>query len=438
MNPGLKFSVQTLGCKLNFSESSSIAKQFEEAGYARVDIGEAPDILLINTCSVTENADKKCRGLIRKARIDNADLYVVVTGCYAQLKPKEISTMPGVNLVLGASEKFNVIDHIEKNYRGKTRVISSPIKNVTEFIPSYSIGDRTRSFLKVQDGCDYFCTFCTIPLARGLSRSSSVETCVNQAREIAAKGVKEVVLTGVNIGDFGAGRDEKFIDLIRELDKVDGIERFRISSIEPNLLSNEIIDFVATSNKFMPHFHIPLQSGSDRILELMKRKYKTELFKQRVEKIKSVLPNACIGVDVITGFPDETEHDFKLTLDFLNDLNVSYLHVFTYSERANTRASRSENSVPVHIRRERSRELQELSGKMKRAFYTTYKDKNYQVLFEKSEGGVIEGFTPNYIRVAISGDREYENKLITVKLKSLDIDDVMKAEVCNLQMEPAT
>ena len=437
MNPGLRFTVHTLGCKLNFAEGSSLARQLEDAGYARVSRGEAADILILNTCSVTENADKKCRSAIKSARRRNPALFTVVIGCYAQLKPKEIASIPGVNLVLGASEKFNLVRHIEGASILDTQVLGGPIKEVREFHPSYSSGDRTRTFLKVQDGCDYFCTFCTIPLARGLSRSGSISECLTQVREIEAKGVKEVVLTGVNIGDFGAGRDEDFLSLIMELDRIEGIERFRISSIEPNLLSNDIIDFVSASQRFMPHFHIPLQSGSDAVLSGMKRKYDTALFRERIHRIRQRMPESCIGIDVITGFPGESEEDLQATFDLVNELEASYLHVFTYSERANTKAARMGMPVPVEVRRKRSRRLQELSRKLKRQYYLKFEGRTMKALLEKCEDGVLEGFTENYIRVHLNGDTSMENAICDIELTSLDSDDGMQAIVSeeNIMLE---
>ncbi len=436
MQEGLRFTIQTLGCKLNFSESSGIARQLQDAGYARVDEGENADILVLNTCSVTENADKKCRAIIRKARKANDKLYVAVIGCYAQLKPEEISEIEGVNLVLGASEKFNIIEHIEKNFNSEvSSVEGGHIKEVKEFIPSYSMGDRTRSFLKVQDGCDYFCSFCTIPLARGRSRSPEISVILDQAREIAASGIKEIVLTGVNIGDFGAGKEDKFIDLIKELDEIQGIDRFRISSIEPNLLNNEIIDFVAASKRFVPHFHIPLQSGNDEMLKSMRRRYDTALYRDRIERIKEKIPNACIGVDVITGYPGESDELFLDSVDFIMSLDVSYLHVFTYSERANTVAPRKDGVVPVDVRRDRSRKLQEISRKLKRQFYSNYIGQEMEVLFEKEEDGFISGFTPNYIRVKVPYLKGMENQLRSVELSRLNSDDVITSEKVAQLME---
>ncbi|MFN5736331.1 MAG: tRNA (N(6)-L-threonylcarbamoyladenosine(37)-C(2))-methylthiotransferase MtaB, partial [Flavobacteriales bacterium] len=347
-----KVAVYTLGCKLNFSESSTLARSFEEAGYARVSFEEAPDVFVINTCSVTENADKKCKQLVKKAKEINPSGYVAIVGCYAQLKPDEIAKIPGVNMVLGANEKFRLLEEVETNFESQELVVKNEsIKHAHAFNPSYSAGDRTRSFLKVQDGCDYFCTFCTIPLARGKSRNASISETLTEAKKLVDSPVREVVLTGVNIGDFGQGGPENFFDLIQQLDTLEGIDRFRISSIEPNLLSNEIIDFcLKQSQRFMPHFHIPLQSGSDRILKLMRRKYDRKLFQNRVEQIKAINPDCCIGVDVIVGFPGETDEDFQETLDFLQALEVSYLHVFTYSERANTTAIKLGEPVPISVR----------------------------------------------------------------------------------------
>lgn len=436
MQAGLKFNIQTLGCKLNFSESSGIARQFIDAGYARVSDGEPFNILILNTCSVTENADKKCRAIIRKAQKENENLFTAVIGCYAQLKPEEISKIEGVNLVLGASEKFNIVKHIEENIASDLiKIKDGHIKEVKDFIPSYSLGDRTRSFLKVQDGCDYFCSFCTIPLARGRSRSPEISTIVGQAKEIAKAGINEIVLTGVNIGDFGAGRDQSFLDLIGELEKVKGISRFRISSIEPNLLSDEIIDFVASSSIFMPHFHIPLQSGSDILLKSMRRRYDSELFKKRVERIKLKMPHACIGADVITGYPGETEELFNESVDFIMRLDLSYLHVFTYSERANTVAPRKDGVVPVDIRRQRSRRLQEISRKLKRNFYEKFLNETMEVLFEKDENGFISGFTPNYIRVKVKSENVNENSLHSVKLNRVNSDDEMLSDKVEILIE---
>ena len=426
-----KVSFYTLGCKLNFSETSTIARQFEDAGYAKVNFEDTPDIYVINTCSVTENADKKCRQLVRKAMKTNPSAFVVIIGCYAQLKPEQISNIEGVDIVLGANEKFNIIEYIDKLDKEADTVMQfEAIKNTKEFVPSFSYGDRTRSFLKVQDGCDYFCSFCTIPLARGRSRSNSVEKTILAAKEVAKTEVKEVVLTGVNIGDFGKGTDENFFDLVKALDTVDGIERIRISSIEPNLLSNEIINFTATSNKFTPHFHIPLQSGNNDILKQMRRRYKRELYVDRVSTIKNLMPNCCIGVDVIVGFPGETEERFLDTYNFLKDLDISYLHVFTYSERDNTTAVRMDEVVPVNVRRERSKMLQILSDKKRRTFYEQNIGNQATVLFEAEEhDGFIHGFTENYVKVKTAYKPELVNAMCNIELTYIDIDGLVKCNV---------
>lgn len=364
MNQFKKIAFHTLGCKLNFSESSSLARQFGERGYARVEMEENPDVLVINTCSVTDQADKKCRNIVSRAIRNNPGVFVAVVGCYAQLKPEDIAAIPGVNLVLGAGEKFNLPAHVERHRNEEKTVIhQGEIKDVKTFIPSFSAGDRTRTFLKVQDGCNYFCAFCTIPLARGRSRSASVAETLIEAKKAADSGAKEIVLTGVNIGDFGTSHQETLLDLIRELDKIDGVERFRISSIEPNLLTDDIINFVAESKKFMPHFHIPLQSGCDEILQAMRRRYRTDLYQRRIEKIIQLIPNACIGVDVITGFPSESDDRFTITREFLMSLPVAYLHVFTYSERDNTTALRIADVVPMEKRHERTKLLRFISEK---------------------------------------------------------------------------
>lgn len=420
-----KVAFYTLGCKLNYSETSTIARKFEEKGYQKVDFTDRPDIFIINTCSVTENADKKCRKVVREARTISPDAYVAIIGCYAQLKPKEISEIPGVDAVLGAAEKFRLVELLDGFVRPeKPAVYASEIEAVNSFNTSYSLHDRTRTFLKVQDGCDYSCTFCTIPLARGSSRSDRISAIVHHAHDIAKTGVKEIVLTGVNTGDFGLQqgiRQERFIDLIKALDQVEGIDRFRISSIEPNLLSDEIIDFVSTSQRFVPHFHIPLQSGSNAILKLMRRRYQRELYASRVAKIKSVMPKCCIGVDVIVGFPGETHDHFLETYQFLNELEISYLHVFTYSERENTVAITLPGVVPLRDRHERSRMLHSLSDKKRRAFYEANLNRNYTVLFENDlEDGKMHGFTENYIRVAAQYDPLLINELKAVRLTCIN------------------
>ncbi len=423
-----KVAFYTLGCKLNFSETSTIARNFENQGFAKVDFTDRPDIFVINTCSVTENADKKCRQIVKRALKINPEAFVIMIGCYAQLKPQDIADIDGVDLVLGANEKFNILEHIEKIEKLETAKIKNEnIKKTTDFIPSFSFGDRTRSFLKVQDGCDYFCTFCTIPLARGKSRNASVSETIVEAEKIAETEIKEVVLTGVNIGDFGQGEGENFFDLIKALDDVNGIERFRISSIEPNLLSTEIIEFVADSKRFLPHFHIPLQSGSNVLLKAMRRKYLKELYTERVNTIKQLNPDTCIGVDVIVGFPGETDEVFLETVNFINSLEVSYLHVFTYSERANTTAKKMAGSIPITTRKERSRQLHILSDKKRRAFYESQLGKTKSVLFEGEENeGTMYGFTENYVKVKTNYNADLVNQIVDVKLVDIDRDGVVK------------
>ena len=425
-----KVAYYTLGCKLNFSETSTIARQLSDAGYARVNFDDNPNIYVINTCSVTDNADKKCRYIVSKALKVNPNAKVFVIGCYAQLKPEEISGIPGVTLVLGANEKFNLADHIEDEtpIDGPGKVMVGSIKEVHDFIPSYSYGDRTRSFLKIQDGCDYFCSFCTIPLARGKSRSASVSKTVAEAQNISQTNVKEIVLTGVNIGDFGVGTSENFFDLVTAIDKVKGIDRYRISSIEPNLLSDEIIDFVLNkSQRFAPHFHIPLQSGSDMLLESMRRKYNSQLFVGRINTIKKYYPDTCIGVDVIVGFPGETEEEFLKTYELINELNVSYLHVFSYSERPQTIALKLDGVVPKEERSRRSKMLQILSQKKKRAFYQSQIGKVKSVLFENEDhDGFIQGFTENYVKVQIPFSDKLKNTIHQIKLSAFGPDGTME------------
>ena len=423
-----KVAVYTLGCKLNFSESSTLARSFEEAGYARVDFEDAPDVFVINTCSVTENADKKCKQLVRKAKEINPSGYVAIVGCYAQLKPEEIAKIPGVNMVLGANEKFKLVEEVEANFGLEQQVVKNEsIKHALTFHPSFSAGDRTRSFLKIQDGCDYFCSFCTIPLARGKSRSANVATTLEQVKQATAQGVQEVVLTGVNLGDFGVNHDESFYDLVRELDTLEDIKRYRISSIEPNLLSNDIIDFVAQSEKFVPHFHIPLQSGNDEILQRMRRKYLSDLYRSRIEKIKLVMPDCCIGVDVIVGFPGETEAHFLDTYNFLNELSISYLHVFPYSERANTTAKKMQDTVPLKLRNDRTTQLRSLSEKKKRAFYESQLGKTRPVLFESEvRDGNMQGYTDNYVRVVSEYDPLLIDTLVPFQLQQIDADFLMR------------
>ncbi|MFN8284634.1 MAG: tRNA (N(6)-L-threonylcarbamoyladenosine(37)-C(2))-methylthiotransferase MtaB [Chitinophagales bacterium] len=419
-----KIAFHTLGCKLNFSETSAIARKMQERGFTTVEFDEPSDVYVINTCSVTEQADTKCRNMVRKAMKQNPDAYVVVVGCYAQLKPKEIASIKGVDLVLGAAEKFRlpeIITDLTKNPCGQ--VLASEISNANFFVDAYSVGDRTRSFLKIQDGCDYKCSFCTIPLARGKSRSDTPENVLKNAKNLAAKGVKEIVLTGVNTGDYGKGidGDYNFFDMVKMLDEVEGIERFRISSIEPNLLTDEIIEFVAKSKRFMPHFHIPLQSGSDKMLKLMQRRYKSDLYKSRVEKIKAVMPHACIGVDVIVGFPSESDDDFLDTYNFIHALDVSYLHVFTYSERQNTKAVEIENPVPMIVRNERNAMLRTLSEKKRRNFYEQFIGQTRSVLLEEEQkGDIMHGFTDNYIKVAVPYNAEKVNNIVAVALNDFD------------------
>lgn len=428
-----KVAFYTLGCKLNFSETSSISRLFEQKGYRKVEFEEQPDIYIINTCSVTENADKKCRKIVREAQKINKDAFVAIVGCYAQLKPREIAEIPGVDAVLGAAEKFRLIELLDGFVKTpQAQVHASEISEANTFNNAFSYGDRTRTFLKVQDGCNYNCAFCTIPLARGKSRSDSIANIISSAREIAATDVKEVVITGVNIGDFGiqeGRRQERFADLVKELDQVEGIERFRISSIEPNLLSNDIISYVADSRRFVPHFHVPLQSGSNKILKSMRRRYERELYAERVAHIKARMPYACIGVDVIVGFPGETEEDFLETYHFLNELDISYLHVFTYSERANTPATEMEGVVPMKERSRRSKMLRSLSEKKKRYFYEQNIGKEATVLFEDDvQDGQMHGFTENYVRVTAKYDPILINELKKVQLTGLNASGLMEVE----------
>jgi threonylcarbamoyladenosine tRNA methylthiotransferase MtaB len=428
-----KVAFYTLGCKLNFSETSTISRMFEEKGYKKVEFTDTPDIFIINTCSVTENADKKCHKVVREARTISPDAYVTIIGCYAQLKPQEIASIPGVDAVLGAAEKFRLVELLDGFVRKpQAEVYASDIEAANKFNTSYSINDRTRTFVKVQDGCDYSCSFCTIPLARGNSRSDSIENIVRTAQQIAATEVKEIVLTGVNTGDFGlqeGQRVERFIDLARALDEVEGISRIRISSIEPNLLTDEIIEFVNQSKKFVPHFHIPLQSGSNKILKLMRRRYQRELYVERVTKIKSLMPHCCIGVDVIVGFPGETREDFLETYQFLNELDISYLHVFTYSEREHTLAATLDGSVPGNLRADRSKMLHTLSDKKRRKFYEENLQKDATVLFENDiEAGMMHGFTENYIRVTAKYDPILVNELKDVRLTSINEKGLVEVE----------
>lgn len=419
---GHKAAFHTLGCKLNFSETSTLARQLASAGYARVPIDDAPDVVVINTCSVTDHADAKCRNAVRRAMQSNPDAFVVVVGCYAQLKPAEIATIEGVDLVLGAGEKFNLADHLVSASKGdEAKAIAGEIKEVRDFIPGFSSGDRTRTFLKVQDGCNYFCAFCTIPLARGRSRSANVADTVAQARRAVEAGAKEIVLTGVNIGDFGTAHGETLLDLARALDELDGVERFRISSIEPNLLEDKLIDFVASSRKFQPHFHIPLQSGSDEVLAAMRRRYRTELYANRIQRIRDKMPSASIGVDVIVGFPGESDALFMDTVNFIKSLDISYLHVFTYSERPNTTALRIDNVVPIPDRKDRNKTLRNLSLKSQRAHYEAHIHDVLPVLFEEAEeDGLRMGYTPNYIRVSVPSSEVQGNVIHPVRLDRID------------------
>jgi threonylcarbamoyladenosine tRNA methylthiotransferase MtaB len=422
-----KVAFYTLGCKLNYSETSTIGRLFNKAGFDTVDFTDTPDVFVINTCSVTDHADKKCRKVVNEALKISPNAYVTIVGCYAQLKPKEIADIPGVDMVLGAAEKFQIIDYItDLTKNPKALVYNQPVSEANQFVSSWSFGDRTRTFLKVQDGCDYSCSFCTIPLARGSSRSDTIEHVIEQAKLIASSGVKEIVLTGVNLGDFGirdGHRHNNFFDLVKALDRVEGINRIRISSIEPNLLTDEIIRFVAGSERFVPHFHIPLQSGSDKILGLMRRRYKRELYANRVAKIKQLMPNCCIGVDVIVGFPGETREDFIETYNFLNSLDISYLHVFTYSERENTLAAEMKGSVPGSTRAERNKMLHILSDKKRRAFYESQLNKPDEVLFEGDiKDGFMHGFTRNYVKVKAKYDPLLVNELKTIYLTKISPD----------------
>ena len=411
----------TLGCKLNFSETSTISRDLEEEGYAKIDFELGADIYIINTCSVTDQADKKCRNIVRKALNYNPNAFIIVIGCYAQLKPEEISTIDGVDLVLGAQEKFNIGEYLDDtNKKNKPVLLNQSIKNVKTFYPGYSVGDRTRSFFKVQDGCNYFCSFCTIPLARGKSRSGSISQTIEKAKEIGRSKVKEVVLTGINLGDFGYGTNENFFQLIKELDQLNGIYRYRISSIEPDLLSEEIIQFVNSSNKFVPHFHIPLQSGSDYLLKKMRRKYDTDLYSSRIRLIKKLMPHACVGVDVIVGFPGESEEEFNKTIEYLKSLPISYLHVFTYSERANTNAPKMNDIVPMDIRRKRSKQLRILSLKLKLQFYNENIGYRGKVLLESKEEDNLIGFTENYIKVKIPFDDKMINTIQEVRIEKIN------------------
>jgi len=430
-----KVAFHTLGCKLNFTETSTIARSFVENGYELTDFSNKADFYVINTCSVTDNADKKFKNILNKANKNNPDAFKIVIGCYAQLKPESISKIQGVDLVLGANEKFNVVDYLDTLSKENTHVYSCDINKVNSYESSFSVDDRTRSFLKIQDGCDYKCTYCTIPLARGVSRSDSLENIKNNISQISAKSVKEIILTGVNIGDYGKGEfgnkkhETTFLELIKELDLTSKIDRFRISSIEPNLLKNDIIDFVSKSNLFVPHFHIPLQSGSNKILARMKRRYKKELYEDRINHIHSKIDNCCIGVDVIVGFPGETDSDFQDTYDFLLNLEISYLHVFTYSERDNTEAASMNDNIPKNIRNKRSKMLRSLSEKKKRIFYNSQLNKVRPILFEtENKFGYIQGYTDNYIKVRHPWSPGLSNKIIYAKLSKIDNEGFVRVE----------
>ena len=425
-------ALHTLGCKLNFSETTALGRMLENEGFAKKHFDETADVYVINTCSVTENADKECRQIVRKIQRRAPEALVVITGCYAQLKPKEIAEIPGVDLVLGAAEKFNIAHHLKEITKNDpTKICSCDVADVNVFIPSYSVNERTRVFLKVQDGCDYNCSFCTIPMARGKSRSNRTDEIINSVKAITAGGAKEIVLTGINLGDYGKGgpllpspegggknpaskkHGENFFDLIRELDETEGAERYRISSIEPNLLSNEIIEFVSNSKHFMPHFHIPLQSGSNKILAAMRRRYKKELYEEKVDLIKLLMPHCCIGVDVIVGFPGETDEDFKDTLDFIKSIDISYLHVFTYSERDNTHALTLADAVPMQRRHERNKILRNLSYEKMQSFTAKHIGQTRKVLFESvNKNGMMEGYTDNYIKITAPYQKELENEIV--------------------------
>ncbi|MBT6082745.1 MAG: tRNA (N(6)-L-threonylcarbamoyladenosine(37)-C(2))-methylthiotransferase MtaB [Polaribacter sp.] len=439
MNTEKNVAFYTLGCKLNFSETSTIARNFENEGFKRVDFEETADIYVINTCSVTDNADKRFKSIVKNALKKNSEAFLIAVGCYAQLKPEELAAVDGVDLVLGATEKFNVTSYINdltKNNVGE--VHSCEISEADFYVGSYSIGDRTRAFLKVQDGCDYKCTYCTIPLARGISRSDTLENVIHNAKEISSKGIKEIVLTGVNIGDYGKGEfgnkkhEHTFLELVKKLDNVEGIHRLRISSIEPNLLKDETIEFVSKSKSFVPHFHIPLQSGSDELLKKMKRRYLVQTYTNRVSKIKEVMPNACIGVDVIVGFPGETDELFLETYNYLNEMDISYLHVFTYSERPNTEAVILDGVVPKKIRAKRSKMLRGLSAKKRRSFYESQLGKTAKVLFEnENKEGFINGFTENYVKVKTPWNPELVNTLHTISLTEIDSDGLVRFHFVN-------
>ncbi len=428
-----KIAFQTFGCKLNFSETSSIAKSFTGEGFTSVDYKENADIYVINSCSVTGNAEKRCKTAIKQAHKRNPNAHIAIIGCFSQLSPNKLAALKGVDLVLGNKEKFQLFDHLKKlesKENDDALIAVGELKRDTDFFSSYSSGDRTRSFLKVQDGCDYFCTYCTIPHARGRSRSDTVENTIKIAKEIAKTEIKEIILTGVNVGDFGKHQNEKLIDLLRELDKIEGIERIRISSIEPELLTHKIIEFVAKSKKFLPHFHIPLQSGSDTILKAMKRKYNCELFADRILKIKSIIPDCMIAVDVIVGFPGETDEYFNESYEFIRDLDINYAHVFSYSERPGTLAANIKEKVPSKTIKERSQKLHHLSERKKQKFYLDHKLKSFQVLFESADNkGSIHGFTENYIKVKHPFNNKLSNQILTVTLENLDEEGIYEVSL---------
>ncbi|MGB2315447.1 MAG: tRNA (N(6)-L-threonylcarbamoyladenosine(37)-C(2))-methylthiotransferase MtaB [Flavobacteriaceae bacterium] len=436
MNAKKKVAFYTLGCKLNFSETSTIARDFEKENFERVDFSQSADIYVINTCSVTENADKRFKTIVKQAQKSNPEAFVIAIGCYAQLQPKQLAEVDGVDLVLGATEKFKITDYLNDLTKNEVGAIHScEIEDAVFYVGSYSFGDRTRAFLKVQDGCDYKCTYCTIPLARGISRSDTLQNVLKNAREITQKGIKEIVLTGVNIGDYGKGEfgnkkhEHTFFELVQALDTVEGLERVRISSIEPNLLKNETIDFVAQSKNFVPHFHVPLQSGSNQLLKLMRRRYMKELYQDRVAHIKEKMPNACIGVDVIVGFPGETDDIFLETYEFLNAMDISYLHVFSYSERPNTVAATMDGKVPKNVRSKRSKMLRGLSAKKRRAFYESQLGTVQSVLFEgENKEGYIHGFTRNYVKVKTPWNPALVNTTQEVNLKEIDQDGLVRFE----------
>ncbi len=443
MNAKKKVAFYTLGCKLNFSETSTIARDFEHENFDRVDFSEYADVYVINTCSVTENADKRFKTIVKQAQKANSQAFIIAIGCYAQLQPKALADVHGVDLVLGATEKFKITDYLNDLTKNEVGAVHScAIEEADFYVGSYSFGDRTRAFLKVQDGCDYKCTYCTIPLARGISRSDTLSNVLKNAHEITQKGIKEIVLTGVNIGDYGKGEfgnkkhEHTFFELVQALDKVEGLERVRISSIEPNLLKNETIDFVAQSNNFVPHFHVPLQSGSNHLLKLMRRRYMKELYVDRVARIKSTMPNACIGVDVIVGFPGETDELFLETYAFLSNLDISYLHVFSYSERPNTVAATMDGKVPKAVRSKRSKMLRGLSAKKRRAFYESQLGSIQNVLFEgENKEGYIHGFTRNYVKVKAPWNPNLVNTIHEVALKEIDQDGLVRFEFVSAVVE---